>query len=224
MLDALKKFANEHILADTPEGATQAPAKPQTTAQVGTAGTATVNTQSVPVSVNNEYLTLLRNAIKARSTAFTALVANADKLANVIPDSAMRLKAAFEMVKGDGRGLKEIMGAIDVHLADLESQRMQFGAAMTRQKQTAIGVLQSEFDSLAPANQTAASQIQALQQQIAALQETMNRNTSRAAELQSQITTEGMRFTTAEQQFETALQIVKTELEGQKAVVGSTLN
>src|ERR1035437_8701136 len=73
-----------------------------------------VTATSVPVSstgngtVNNQYIEALRAAIKARPTALTALTAAAEKLTSVIPDANMRLKAAFQMVKSDGRGVKEL--------------------------------------------------------------------------------------------------------------------
>ena len=155
---------------------------------------------------------------------YTALLQAADKLVSIIPDPNTRLKAAFASVQGEGRGLREVIGALDVHVADLESQRMQFGQALAKQREAAVGVLQRELDGLKPANDTAAQQIQAMTAQIQQLQTLITTNTTRAAELQGQITAQTMQFTQTEQQFVSALQIVKSELDGQKAAVMSVLS
>lgn len=178
-----------------------------------------------PVAMpDNEFVTALRNAIKARNTAFTSLLANADKLVKVIPDPAMRLQAAFEMIKGDGRGKVDVMSAIDVHTADLQAARLQFDSALERQKTAALGSTQAELDALAPSTSQARAQIEALQAQITTLNETITRNATRSGELQVKLQTDGSAFALKAQQFEGALQLVKGELDHQKAIVGSTIS
>lgn len=213
----IKGFFDKYVLADDPTSPAPAPAAPANTAPMGAVPSTVVNT-------NNEFVTALRNAIKARQTAFTALLAAADKLANIIPDPITRLKAAFATVSGEGRGIREVLGAIEVHIADLESQRMQFSRALEGQKQQAIGTLQHELDNIKPANDSAMAQIQSMTEQIGQLQQLVQNNNLRAGELQTKIATEGARFTASAQQFETALVLVKSELDGQKAAVTSTLS
>lgn len=208
MLDALKGLIFET------ESGPRAPAKPAAAPTVsGSAPTAR--------PVDDQFVTALRNAIKARSSAFTALLATADKLSNVIPDSTMRLKAAFATL--EGRGLKEILGAIDVHAADLESQRMQFSRQAEDAMKREVGAKQAELDAIDPAIQVAQSQIEALSRQISSLNETIAQKSARKAELTTEIASETARFDTAKQQFETALTVVKGELDGQKAIIQSAL-
>lgn len=209
MLDALKG-----LIFETKSGP-QAPAKPATAAPTVSG--------SAPAArpVDDQFVTALRNAIKARSSAFTALLATADKLSNVIPDSTMRLKAAFATL--EGRGLKEILGAIDVHAADLESQRMQFSRQAEDAMKREVGAKQAELDAIDPAIQVAQSQIEALSRQISSLNETIAQKSARKAELTTEIASETARFDTAKQQFETALTVVKGELDGQKAIIQSAL-
>ena len=213
----LSDFLNKYVLAG--DGDTAKPAAPAAAPATQALGAAPST-----VAASNEFVTALRNAIKARSTVYTALLQAADKLVSIIPDPNTRLKAAFASVQGEGRGLREVIGALDVHVADLESQRMQFGQALAKQREAAVGVLQRELDGLKPANDTAAQQIQAMTAQIQQLQTLITTNTTRAAELQGQITAQTMQFTQTEQQFVSALQIVKSELDGQKAAVMSVLS
>jgi chromosome segregation ATPase len=187
-----------------------------------TAGGA-MNAQPVPVVSDNSFIEALRKAVKTRPTAFTSLLAAADKLANIIPDPNTRLKAAYATVSGEGRGLKEVVGAIEVHIADLEGQKLQFMSALEAQRTAALGTLESEMNSIGPANQSAAQQIQSMTQQIQQLQELIARNTNREAELKGKITAEQARFTVSQQQFESALVLVKTELESQRSAITSTL-
>jgi chromosome segregation ATPase len=209
MLDALKGLIFET------ESGPQAPAKPAPAAPTVSGSAPTAR------PVDDQFVTALRNAIKARSSAFTALLATADKLSNVIPDSTMRLKAAFATL--EGRGLKEILGAIDVHAADLESQRMQFSRQAEDAMKREVGAKQAELDAIDPAIQVAQSQIEALSRQISSLNETIAQKSARKAELTTEIASETARFDTAKQQFETALTVVKGELDGQKAIIQSAL-
>lgn len=172
----------------------------------------------------NPFTDALRAAIKNRPTAFTTLLVAADKLANIIPDPTTRLKAAYATVSGEGRGFREVIGAIDVHVADLEAQKMQFTQALERQRREAIGALEAELNSLPQANNTANTQIQAMTQQIQQLQELIAKNNARMAELQAAVAAETSKFTASQQQFESALVMVRGELEGQKSAVMSTLS
>ena len=139
-------------------------ATPQTQMPAGSA-------PQVMQPADNTFIEALRKAVKGRATGFTSLLAAADKLANIIPDPNTRLKAAYATVSGEGRGLKEVIGAIDIHVADLEGQKLQFMSAVDNQRNAAIGSLESELNSIGPANQSAAQQIQAMTQQIQQLQQ-----------------------------------------------------
>lgn len=216
----LKGFLDKYVLAGDPAApATGAAAQPKLATQPFGAVPSTA-----PVAGGNEFITALRNAIKARQSAYTALLGAADKLANIIPDANTRLKAAFATVQGEGRGLKEVIGAIDVHVSDLEGQRLQFASALQKQKDAAIGTLQRELDGLTPSNESAAAQIKSMSEQIAQLQGLMQTNQQRATTLQGEIAAQTSNFTTSEQSFNAALTIVKAELEGQKTAVMSVLS
>jgi chromosome segregation ATPase len=186
------------------------------TAPMGAAPSAVVNTE-------NTFVAALRQAIKQRSSAFTNLLAAADKLASIIPDPATRLRAAFA-TSGDGRGPKEIVDAITVHISDLEGQKLQFQRALESQRAAKLGGLQAELDALKPANDNAAAQIASMTQSIQQLQQLIATNTARGSELQGQLAAETASFTASAQQFELALATVKQELEGQKTAVLSTLS
>lgn len=196
-----------------------APAAPNTSA-LG-APQPTVAAPALVATTDNKFVEALRGAIKNRSTAFTQLLTNADKM-SVIPDTTMRLKAAFQML--EGRGLKEILGAIEVHAADLESQRMAFTRQAEDAAKQAISAKQIELDSIDPSIQSAQAQIEALTKQIGTLNDSIAQKSARKAELTAEIATENQRFASAKTQFETALTIVKSELDGQKAIIQSALS
>ena len=201
---------------DSPKAAT--PAGPQVTAPLGASPAA-----AAPIA-DDKFVLALRTAIKSRSTAFTALLATADKLASVIPDAATRLKAAYATVAGEGRDVRSILQAIEVHAADLESQRMSFTKQAEDAMRTAVGAKKAELDTIDPSITSAQQQVQALQQQIQALNETIAQKGIRKGELTGEIATEEQRFAAAKQQFETALTIVRAELDSQKAVIQSALS
>ena len=202
------------------EGQPQVQAKQsQVSAPIGAAPSAGV----APVA-DDKFVQALRTAIKNRPTAFTALLSTADKLASVIPDAATRLKAAYATVAGEGRDVRSILQAIEVHAADLESQRMQFSKQAEDAMKVAIGAKKAELDTIDPSIASAQQQLVALQQQMQSLNEAIAQKNIRKGELVGEIATEEQRFSAAKQQFETALTIVRAELDGQKAVIQSALS
>lgn len=200
------------------EGQPQAK-QPQVSAPIGAAPSAS----AAPVA-DDKFVQALRTAIKNRPTAFTALLSTADKLASVIPDAATRLKAAYATVAGEGRDVRSILQAIEVHAADLESQRMQFSKQAEDAMKVAIGAKKAELDTIDPSIASAQQQLVALQQQMQSLNEAIAQKNIRKGELAAEIATEEQRFSAAKQQFETALTIVRAELDGQKAVIQSALS
>lgn len=205
------------------EGEEQKPQQEQVQSKPITSNQAGGSSGTTPLT-NDKFVSALKTAIKNRQTAFTALMAAAEKLANIIPDPNTRLKAAYATIQGEGRGAKEILGAIEVHQADLESQKLSFNKQSEDALRLTIGGKQSELDSIDPSIQTAQNQIQALTQQIQTLNETIAQRTARKAELTADIANDSATFARAKQEFETALTIVKTELDSQKAVIVSALS
>lgn len=213
MWDKIKGFIVEEDTSAAPQ------VKPQVSAPIGSAP----QTQSTSVG-DDKFVQALRTAIKSRATAFTALLATADKLASVIPDANTRLKAAYATVAGEGRDVRSILQAIEVHAADLESQRMQFSKQAEDAMKATIGSKKAELDTIDPSITSAQQQVQSLQQQIQALNEAIAQKNIRKGELTADIATEEQRFNAAKQQFETALTIVRAELDSQKAVIQTALS
>lgn len=173
---------------------------------------------------DNQFVEALRASIKARPTALTALTIAAEKLTTVIPDSNMRLKAAFQMVKSEGRGVKELLDAITVHVADLESQKMQFSRAMDTESQRTIGNLQVMADSLTANSKSAQDQIVSLQDQITQLTIQITENSTKLSTTNQQIAVEQSRLAQNAHQFDNALVVVKNELENQRVIIQSALS
>ena len=195
---------------------------PQT--QTATAGAIVSVPNLRVVAPDNQFVDALREAIKGRSTALTALTTAAEKLITVIPDPDMRLKAAFQMIKGDGRGVKELLDAITVHIADLESQKLQFTRAMDAESQTTIGQLQTELSANASNAESAQAQIKSMQAQIDQLRQELMNNSNRKIELDQKIQAETARLSQNSQLFELALITVKNELENQRKVIQTSLS
>lgn len=208
------------VLEDEPGSKTASPA-PAANTPIGVSATAVVGS-ATPLA-NNEYVGLLRQALKSRVTAFTSLLNAADKLAAVIPDQSMRLKAAYEMVKADGRGLTELLQAIEIHASDLASQERSFMAQAEAALGSTIGAMERELQTLDAANATARQQIESFQQQIANLNNTIASNGGRQAELSNSIASERGRFDSNKMQFTSALTTVQAELASQKTIISSTL-
>lgn len=175
-------------------------------------------------AASNKFVDALRSAIKTRQTAYTALLGAADKLASVIPDPNMRLKAAYATVAGDGRDVRSVMQALDIHTQDLESQKLTFSRQAEEAMKVSTGAAQVELDGIDPAIKSLSDQIVSLQQQVQTLGESIATKNARKVELTNTIATEQQRFASAKSEFETAMTIVKAELDGQRAVIQSALS
>ena len=173
--------------------------------------------------VDNKYIEALRASIKARPTALTALTIAAEKL-EFIPDANMRLKAAFQSVKSEGRGVKEILEAITVHAADLESQKLQFTRALETESETTVGRLQDHNLNLKSEVDSARLQIKSFESQIEKLNEIISKHSVTSNANSAQINDEKSRLARNAQQFEIALTVVKNELESQRVVIQSALS
>ena len=177
---------------------------------------------SAPVA-ENEFVSVLRQVVRGRQTAYTALLAADDRLANVIPDRTMRLKAAFEMVRGDGRDLPQLMAAIDVHLTDLNSQKLSFAQTLERKKAEACGASQAELDAITPANQAAQDSIKQLEDQVQALKNQISQRNQRATELQAKLQADTRTYDSKKQLFDAALALVGSEISNQKTIIFTAL-
>jgi chromosome segregation ATPase len=205
----------------TDEGQPKA-AAPAPTAS-GPMNTMTVGGQPA-ATASNEYVDALRAGLRQRQTAFTSLLAAAETFSDVIPDTTMRLKAAFKMVATGGRSVRDILNAIDIHVSDLDGQRMQFEAALKAEQQKTIGNMEGELSTLKSSTESATAAIQSLQQQMQSLNETIARNATRTNELNGQLASEKVRIGSVTQQFDAALGLVKSDLANQKAVIQSALS
>lgn len=175
-------------------------------------------------AATNKFVDVLRTSIRNRQTAFTALVTAADRLSNIIPDASTRLKAAFATIAGEGRDVRSIIQALDVHAADLDGQRMAFERQAEQAMKTTTGTWQAELDTIDPTIKSLQDQALALQQQIQSLSESITAKGSRKVELQNLLSVEQQRFEAARQEFNTALTLVKSELDGQRAIIQSALS
>lgn len=193
-------------------------ARPATTEQVASAGQVF---QHQPI--NDKFVEALRKTVKGRQTAFTSLLDSAETLKAYIPDETTRFRAAFDQIKGQGRTARDIAAAIEVHVQDLAAQQLQFDNALDKERVNTVGSLENELTRLGPANDAAQQQIQSMAQQMAALNETINKNNMRLNELQGLIGAENNRIISSKSQFDVALNVVQTELNGQKSIILSAL-
>lgn len=183
---------------------------------------ANVQSPVVPQS-QNEFVPVLQNAVKSRNTAFTALLNTADKMASIIPDSGMRLKAAFATIATDGRGANEVMAAIDIHMSDLEGQKLAFMSALERKRTETLGQLERDKATSAKLAKDAEQRISVLQAEITKLQETILVSGTTVTAIDAKMQEEASHFDASKLQFEQAIAQVRTDLENQRTAIRSSL-
>jgi chromosome segregation ATPase len=173
-------------------------------------------------AVNADFVAAIKKGTYARNTAFTQLLGAADKLASIIPDQNTRLKAAYATA-GDGRSVKQIADAVDIHLSDVDGEEARFKQAMDRKVADEVGGGQRRAKAAADAiahNQQAIAQLQQqiaeLTAQISTFQNDHAQGTQAANDAQTAIDR-------AAAEFKVAANAVRAELASSKAAIMSSL-
>jgi len=176
-------------------------------------------------SLNEEMLASLQKKITSRSSPYVTLVETAEKLAQVIPDDMTRIKAAFAMVgSGGGRTLQSITQAIDVHIADLEGERLRFKDASDKQIVAKSGDLRQQSTALVDKANEAASRIESLKSEIVSLEAFIDQNTAQARDLTTKADASEVEIKSVADQFNQAVDHLKTDLTAKKSSLSSLLS
>lgn len=173
-------------------------------------------------AVNQEMVAAIRKQTFARNTALTALIQASDALADIIPDPAMRLKAA-QKTAGQGRGAKELAEAVQIHLNDVDAAEMQFGKALEGKISAEVGGLTNQANAAEQHIGSMNTEIQSLQQRIQTLQQNIGEQTTNLANLRAQASSKEAELRQADIEFKAAAGAVRNELNGHKATILSTL-
>jgi len=173
-------------------------------------------------TLNADMVTAIRKAVFGRNTAFTQLLASSEALADVIPDATMRLKAAHK-TGGAGRTGRQIADAVDVHLQDVDGEELRFKTMIEQKLGVEVGALEQQSRNAAAQAVQFSSEIEQLQARVVSLQRDIGEMNMKASGLQHDATTKRAELDGAHAQFKSAAQAVRTELNGSKSAILSTL-
>ena len=173
-------------------------------------------------SVNADMVAAIRKSVFGRNTAFTQLLTASDALADVIPDPVMRLKAAHK-TGGAGRTGKQIADAVDVHIQDVDGEELRFKTMIDTKMGNEVGALERQSQAATTQAQQFGSEIEQLQARIASLQRDIGELNLKASGLLHDASTKRSELDGAQAEFKVAAQAVRTELNGSKSAILSTL-
>jgi hypothetical protein len=222
----LKGFVNKYIV-DVGEAAPaqEAPKSQAVNPTPPTAGASPATTYVAAPTVNPEMLHLLNKKVLDRKTPYTALLDASTKLEKVIPDADTRVKAAFTMISADGaRSISSITQAIDLHVSDLEGERLRFKQSTEAQVTAKVASARAKAAQLTSSADSDRQQIEKLQQQITALQERIASSTAEAQQISNQADADEQSIRSIEQQFNDAVDFAKSELSSRKASLAAVLS
>jgi len=178
---------------------------------------AVVPTAKAASSVDQEMLASLQKKIHARSSPYITLIEAAQRMSGVIPDESTRIKAAYTMVSADGtRSLSSIMQAIDVHIADLEGERLRFRNASDEQTSRKSAAMRDQARNLEEQNAENAAQIQRLQADVAKLQTAIATNAAQSRELKQEADSADGEIKRVSIAFDVAVDFLKRDLAAKK--------
>lgn len=169
-----------------------------------------------------EFVSAIRKVIHGRNSAFTQLLSASEKLVDIIPDGALRLKAAFKMA-ADGRTVQQVAAAVDVHLSDIENEERRFKAAIDQKVSTEVGAINARIATSERTSVTAAQQIEQLSARILELQQQQAAAAADAANAQNELYQKQHEIEDVQLQFKLAADAVRSELNSQKSAILSAL-
>lgn len=212
---ALKKGASLFVQFDEPEAA-------QTPTTFKTAPRPVGSTSAPSTSYDPAMLSSLSKAIMARKTPYTALLEASQKLEKVIPDETMRIKAAFATL-GD-RSAPEVIQAIDVHVADLEGERLRFKQASERNVKDKSGTVRAAATAKESqlANNTA--RIQQLRDEANQLEQVNHNLTVDVSQLVTQADAAEADIRAVEARFNATVDFLKKDLASKKSGLDALLS
>ena len=209
------------LFVETDESSPEASTQSERQVKVGVAKSAT----ALEASVDQEMLATLQNKINSRTSPYVTLIEAADRLVSVLPDEATRLKAAFAMVSGDGnRSVSSITKAIDVHMSDLEGERIRFKKASDEQTMSKSASLREQAKNLAAQNVVSTGQIERLQADIAKLQDSIIKNTALCNDLNQQADNSEAEIQAISAKFDRTVDYLKNNLAEKKLDLSTLLS
>lgn len=205
-------------------------AAPQNAAPIQPAASAVppgTTTAAAPIlyqapGANQEMVQLIKKSIFSRSSAFTTLMAAAEKLESFIPDVVTRYKAAWSTSSG-GRSAQDVINALQTHLLDVDNEERRFQALIEEQRKGSIGVKQTRVVSLRGDNDDSRAKIQALTAQIQGLTEHISKQELEISSLESEITAKNAELESTLGEFKVAAASVRDELNQYRSSIAVSL-
>lgn len=169
------------------------------------------------------FVSKLTEAAYARNTAFKTVLDATEKTKDIIPDEAMRIKAALATLTGESRTSASILQAIEIHLQDLTSEKTKFYTAAESNKaaeKNALNSKISEGERVSAQLKTDIATLEASIQDKKALLAQCDQNVADAKASQASIDSSFQLVTFS---FDSAFERVTQDLLSKKSIFNSAL-
>jgi hypothetical protein len=167
----------------------------------------------------------LQTVVTKKASPYSAFLESAATLDGIIPDETMRLRAAIKVVTGDGkRTFEQISSAIDMHISDVEGQRLLFKGAADSRRRSEVDAPKQRAESLRNQNVQIQSQVEQLEAQIARLRDQAVQQDAEASQLDAQAQAAEADISTNEHRFGLSVDYVKNELAAKKQLISTVGN
>jgi len=169
-----------------------------------------------------EMVAMLTTKITTRKTPYIALVEAASKLADIIPDERLRLQAAFKML--DGRKASDIISAIEIHIADLESEKTRFKLRTDQEVKSRSGAMRDQASDATRLVMMNEQKITDLEKQIVELRAANDAATTEAHDLNTRADSQEADLRAVQTRFEASIDYLQSDLATKKAGIGAVLS
>lgn len=198
LLDKMKHIGEELLFADAtkpnmPSASNTTPSTAPTAQEIVATGSpfppaqpalaTTAQTEMMTEMVND-----LQNAVQARTTAYTTFAQGLKVQESAIPDTRMRYTVVANFMKSSGLDAAKLIGAIQVHKADLDTEQQKFASNIQSKRDTAVAKPTQAIQGLLEQQQRDEDQIRQIQENMHAREDTIRAKQQEIAAAEASIT------------------------------------
>jgi len=172
-----------------------------------------------PPLVNSEMIKTISEAALTRPSEYVTFLGVAQKLAGVIPDETTRMKAAL----ATSHSPEAIVRALDVHIAEVDNQIGEFRKTLNAARTSEVLAPRNTVAEKTGENGRLAGEVKALEDRLAALNETVRKNNADIIALSAQADTAEAKIVSTENAFREAAVAVQRDFQARQSFLNSII-
>lgn len=179
---------------------------------------------AAPLIDPNMLADIQRVVARRANSAFSFLEEKANTLRGAGLDEATATRAAFQLLKADGKSAEAVISSIDLHVRDIEMEKSAFASGAKAASDQKVAKLRTDATNLTSVNALDETSIAQLNEQIQQIRARIDQRSSMAAQMQTDADAAELDIAQKVNQFTAAADSVVSSLNSKKMTLSSVLS